>query len=59
MKTIEYNFFNMGKPISERLVVGVFGENWKRHMVRDQWGNYSHGYFAACQREPSDAELQL
>ena len=57
MKKTEYNFFNMGKPISERLVVGVYGKNWKRHMVRDQWGNFSNGYFTACRREPTDAEL--
>ena len=57
MKKIEYNFFNLGKPVSERLVVGVYGKNWKRHMVRDQWGNFSSGYFSACRREPTDAEL--
>ena len=57
MKKIEYNFFNAGNPISERLVVGVYGKNWKRRMVRDQWGNFSNGYFAACRREPTDAEL--
>ena len=55
MKKIEYNFFYAGKPISERHVIDVFGKNWKRHMVRDQWGNFSAGYYNACQREPTDA----
>ena len=53
MKKIEYNFFNHGKPITKSHVVAVFGNNWKRHMVRDQWGNFSNGYFTACRREPA------
>ena len=53
MKKLEYNFFNMGKPIAKSLVVAVFGDNWKRHMVRDQCGNYSSGHFTACRREPA------
>ena len=59
MKKIEYNFFNEGNPISERRAVDVFGKNWKRRMVRDQWGNFSSGYFTACRREPTDDEVQL
>ena len=57
MKKIEYNFFREGRAIPKRQVISVFGENWKRHMVRDQWGNFSCGYFAVCRREPTDAEL--
>jgi len=57
MKKIEYNFFYNGKAILKEEIVREFGKNWKRRMVRDQWGNFSNGYFTACRREPTDAEL--
>ena len=57
MKKIEYNFFREGRAIPKRQVISVLGENWKRHMVRDQWGNFSMGYITACRREPTGAEL--
>ena len=37
--------------------IGKFGENWKKKFVRDQWGNFSRGYFSARRRELTDAEL--
>lgn len=57
MKKIEYNFFYNGKAILKEEIVREFGKNWKRRMARGQWGNFSNGYFTACRREPTDAEL--
>ena len=50
MKKIEYNFFYNGKAILKEEIVREFGKNWKKKFVRDQWGNWAHGYYRACQR---------
>ena len=57
MKKIRYNYYYNGRAVSKEHFEREFGKNWKRRMVRDQWGNYSYGYFSACRREPTDAEL--
>jgi len=49
MKKISYNFFYDGTPMSKGEFLKKFGENWKKKFVRDQWGNWSWGYFSACQ----------
>lgn len=51
MKKISYNFFYDGTPMSKKEFIGKFGENWKKKFVRDQWGNWSWGYYDACQQE--------
>ena len=56
MKKINYNFSYDGTPMSKKEFIGKFGENWKKKFVRDQWGNFSNGYFAARRREPTDAD---
>ena len=57
MKKIEYNYYYNGRAVSKEYFEREFGKNWKRRMVRDQWGNFSSGCFSACRREPTDAEL--
>ena len=57
MKKIEYNYYYNGRAVSKEYFEREFGKNWKRRMVRDQWGNFSCGYFSACRREPTDAEV--
>ena len=51
MKKIEYDFFYDGRIIAKENVICVFGKNWKKKFVRNQFGEWMSGGYKACPRE--------
>lgn len=51
MKKIEYDFFYDGRIIAKENVICIFGKNWKKKFVRNQFGEWLSGGYKACPRE--------
>ena len=51
MKKICYNYRYDGRAVSNESFEREFGKNWKRTFVRDQFGNWTRGYWSANPRD--------